>query len=78
MLNTLRSRKPIGPTERWHCWLNLVGINGENGRLIVPGGQSIVGPSGLVETYGDHRMQMTALVLAMGSQLPCSLRVITA
>ncbi|GIR76453.1 MAG: hypothetical protein CM15mP78_11520 [Candidatus Poseidoniales archaeon] len=23
-------------------------------------------PSGMVETYGDHRMQMTALVLAMG------------
>ncbi|MGB2167732.1 MAG: 3-phosphoshikimate 1-carboxyvinyltransferase [Poseidonia sp.] len=42
----------------------------ENGRLIVPGGQTIVGPKGLVETYGDHRMHMTALVLAMGSSTP--------
>ena len=42
----------------------------ENGRLIVPGGQTIVGPTDLVETYGDHRMQMTAVVLAMGSPTP--------
>ena len=42
----------------------------EEGRLIVPGGQTIVAPRDLVETYGDHRMQMTALVLAMGSPTP--------
>ena len=30
------------------------------------GGQSITSPKGLVETYQDHRMQMTAIVLAMG------------
>ena len=38
----------------------------ENGVLFVEGGQSISQPDGLVQTYGDHRMQMTALVLAMG------------
>ncbi len=38
----------------------------ENGILSVEGGQAIVQPQGLVRTYGDHRMQMTALVLAMG------------
>lgn len=38
----------------------------ENGVLSVDGGQSISDPSGLVRTFGDHRMQMTALVLAMG------------
>ena len=38
----------------------------ENGVLSVEGGQSIVQPEGIVQTYGDHRMQMTALVLAMG------------
>ena len=42
----------------------------EGGQLNVPGGQTIVGPTDLVETYGDHRMQMTALVLAMGCQTP--------
>ena len=40
----------------------------ENGVLFVEGGQSISQPDGLVQTYGDHRMQMTALVLAMGCQ----------
>jgi 3-phosphoshikimate 1-carboxyvinyltransferase len=38
----------------------------DDGRLVVPGGQRLRTPEGLVETYGDHRMQMTALVLAMG------------
>jgi 3-phosphoshikimate 1-carboxyvinyltransferase len=38
----------------------------EDGVLFVEGGQSIVQPEGLVRTFGDHRMQMTALVLAMG------------
>lgn len=38
----------------------------ENGVLFVKGGQSISQPDDLVQTYGDHRMQMTALVLAMG------------
>lgn len=37
-----------------------------DGRLVVPGGQRLRSPEGQVETYGDHRMQMTALVLAMG------------
>ena len=37
-----------------------------DGRLVVPGGQELVSPKGLVRTFGDHRMQMTALVLAMG------------
>ena len=36
-----------------------------NGELTVPGDQSVVCPNELVETYGDHRMQMTALVLAL-------------
>ena len=36
-----------------------------NGELTVPGDQSVVCPDELVETYGDHRMQMTALVLAL-------------
>lgn len=39
-----------------------------NGRLVVPGGQQLRSPEGLVATYGDHRMQMTALVLAMGCE----------
>ena len=39
-----------------------------DGRLVVPGGQQLRSPEGLVETYGDHRMQMTALVLAMGCE----------
>ena len=39
-----------------------------NGQLDVPGGQTIEDPTGMVETYGDHRMQMTALVLSMGCQ----------
>tara|TARA_B100000900_G_scaffold410051_2_gene427091 strand:+ start:2940 stop:4358 length:1419 start_codon:yes stop_codon:yes gene_type:complete len=38
----------------------------DQGRLLVPGGQELVSPKGLVRTFGDHRMQMTALVLAMG------------
>ena len=38
----------------------------QDGVLNVPGGQTPQTPSGMVETYGDHRMQMTALVLAMG------------
>jgi len=40
----------------------------DDGRLVVPGGQRLRTPEGLVETYGDHRMQMTALVLAMGCE----------
>lgn len=36
------------------------------GGLSIPGGQSLTSPEGLVETYHDHRMQMTAIVLAMG------------
>jgi 3-phosphoshikimate 1-carboxyvinyltransferase len=39
-----------------------------DGRLTVPGGQQLRSPEGQVETYGDHRMQMTALVLAMGCE----------
>ena len=39
-----------------------------DGRLTVPGGQQLRSPKGQVETYGDHRMQMTALVLAMGCE----------
>ena len=39
-----------------------------DGRLVVPGGQQLRSPAGLVETYGDHRMQMTAFVLAMGCE----------
>jgi len=37
----------------------------ENGILSVDGAQSVTSPEGLVRTFGDHRMQMTALVLAM-------------
>lgn len=40
------------------------------GELVVEGGQRLQQPKGLVETYGDHRMQMTALVLAMGCNSP--------
>ena len=36
------------------------------GGLSIPGGQSLTSPKELVETYHDHRMQMTAIVLAMG------------
>lgn len=36
------------------------------GGLSIPGGQSLTPPKELVETYHDHRMQMTAIVLAMG------------
>ena len=32
--------------------------------LVVPGGQSLRTPVDVVETFGDHRMQLTALVLA--------------
>lgn len=32
--------------------------------LVLPGGQRFEAPQGVVETYGDHRMQLTALVLA--------------
>lgn len=39
-----------------------------DGRLVVPGGQQLRSPEGLVKAYGDHRMQMTALVLAMGCE----------
>jgi len=38
----------------------------EDGVLSVKGGQSIMQPESLVRTFGDHRMQMTALVLALG------------
>ena len=48
--------------------LEQFGLNAslEQGSLLVPGGQVLASPEGLVRTYGDHRMQMTALVLAMG------------
>lgn len=48
--------------------LEQFGLNAsfEQGCLLVPGGQVLASPEGLVQTYGDHRMQMTALVLAMG------------
>jgi 5-enolpyruvylshikimate-3-phosphate synthase len=48
--------------------LEQFGLNAtyQDGVLNVPGGQTPQTPSGMVETYGDHRMQMTALVLAMG------------
>lgn len=36
--------------------------------LVLSGGQRLEAPKGMVETYGDHRMQLTALVLA--SSLP--------
>ena len=36
--------------------------------LEIAGGQQLQQPSGLVRTYGDHRMQMTALNLAMGCE----------
>ena len=36
------------------------------GTLHVEGGQTLVSPKELVQTYGDHRMQMTAIVLSMG------------
>ena len=42
----------------------------QSGHLVVEGEQKIQQPTGLVETYGDHRMQMTALVLAMGCSEP--------
>ena len=32
--------------------------------LIVPGGQTPKAPQGIVETYDDHRLQMTAIILA--------------
>ena len=35
-----------------------------NDGLLVPGGQLPSAPESIVETYGDHRMQMTAAVLA--------------
>jgi 3-phosphoshikimate 1-carboxyvinyltransferase len=34
--------------------------------LVIAGGQEVHQPASLVRTYGDHRMQMTALNLAMG------------
>ena len=40
------------------------------GELVVPGQQSVRPPRELVETYGDHRMQMTALVLALTCERP--------
>ena len=48
--------------------LEQFGLNAsfEQGCLLVPGGQVLASPEGFVRTYGDHRMQMTALVLAMG------------
>ena len=36
------------------------------GALHIEGGQTLVSPKELVQTYGDHRMQMTAIVLSMG------------
>ena len=32
--------------------------------ITVPGGQQPIRPKGIVETYGDHRIQMTAILLA--------------
>ena len=32
--------------------------------LHIPGGQEPKKPDGIVETYGDHRIQMTAILLA--------------
>lgn len=62
-------------TDRTHGTVALLAQFGlsstyEGGQLDVPGGQTVAQPSGLVETYGDHRMQMTALVLAMGCSAP--------
>lgn len=34
----------------------------------IPGGQQLRQPEGMVPTFGDHRLQMTALNLAMGCQ----------
>ncbi len=38
----------------------------EDGHLSIPGGQSLVTPTNLVRTYLDHRIQMTAMILALG------------
>ena len=62
-------------TDRTHGTVSLLAQFGltstyESGQLNVPGGQTVSQPTGLVETYGDHRMQMTALVLAMGCSSP--------
>ena len=62
-------------TDRTHGTVSLLAQFGitatyEAGQLNVPGGQTVSQPTGLVETYGDHRMQMTALVLAMGCSSP--------
>ena len=38
----------------------------EDGCLSIPGGQSLVTPTNLVRTYLDHRIQMTAMILALG------------
>ena len=62
-------------TDRTHGTVSLLAQFGlmssyEGGQLNVPGGQTLAQPTGLVETYGDHRMQMTALVLAMGCSSP--------
>ncbi len=32
--------------------------------IALPGGQQPIKPQGIVETYGDHRIQMTAIILA--------------
>ena len=38
----------------------------EHGHLSIPGGQSLETPTNLVRTYQDHRIQMTAMILALG------------
>ena len=46
----------------------------QSGHLVVEGEQKIQQPDGLVETYGDHRMQMTALFSPWGVPSRCALR----
>jgi 3-phosphoshikimate 1-carboxyvinyltransferase len=38
----------------------------DDGCLSIPGGQSLVTPKKLVRTHLDHRIQMTAMILALG------------
>ena len=42
----------------------LTAIQTDDGGLTVDGGQRLQTPTAVVETFDDHRMQMTALVLA--------------
>lgn len=48
--------------------LQAFGLNGQvtTEGLVLQGGQSLCPPSDVVRTWGDHRLQMTAIVLAMG------------